>query len=192
MPCFTALTFCLDYPLPPCKCLFIQDSVLKLPPQKQFLHFSALEMAFSLWHSNSTLHLPVSEPPPLAFKMQLTKFWVPNLFLHPVSGDLGHTKHYVESTVSKTNQKMCKNSSISPSMTASGNLELSEKLFKQYCVGWKLGGITPLLTKVTTCSSSSRHCWEDSLSYSWSRLTWVAACFSPKKKLSKLNIHVYY
>lgn len=82
---------------------------------------------------------------------------------------------------------MCKNSSILPSTTARGNLELSEKLFKQYCVGWKLGGITPLLTKATTCSSSSRHCWEDSLSYSWSRLIWVAACFSPKKISIKIK-----
>lgn len=66
-----------------------------------------------------------------------------------------------------------------PSITANGWRKLSVWQFKQYCVGWKFTGVIPRLAAVTSCSSRWDHIVAKSGSYSWSRDTWVAACFSP-------------
>lgn len=74
-----------------------------------------------------------------------------------------------------------------PSITASGWRRLSVWSFRQHWVGWKFTGTIPLLAEATSCSSRWHHMAAKSWSYSWSRDTWVAACFSPEHKIRIKN-----
>lgn len=67
-----------------------------------------------------------------------------------------------------------------PPITASGCSKLSVWLLRQYWEGWKFSGTTPLLVEATSFSSRWHHMFAKSTSYSWSKDTWVAACFSPE------------
>lgn len=69
-------------------------------------------------------------------------------------------------------------------MTARGWSRLSVWLLRQCCDGWKFTGTTPLFAEATSCSSRWRHMLASSTSYSWSKDTWVAACFSPEHRVN--------